>query len=72
LLVDAAKLAAPLQWLVGIGIPLAGMLISAGFFFSVASPMASEPNQAIALLYLGVASLAVSVITLGIGLLRAK
>jgi Ni,Fe-hydrogenase I cytochrome b subunit len=72
LLVDAAKLAAPLQWLVRIGIPLAGILISAGFFFSVASPMASEPNQAIALLYLGVASLAVSVITLGIGLLRAK
>jgi hypothetical protein len=50
---------------------LGGILISTGFFFSVASPTTTEPNHAVYLIYLGAASLAVSVITLGIGLLRA-
>lgn len=72
ILVDAANLSSPLQWLVRIGVPLAGILISAGFFFSVASPTTTEPNRAVYLIYLGIASLAVSVVTLGIGLLRAK
>jgi hypothetical protein len=71
-LVDAANLSSPLQWLVRFGVPIAGILISAGFFFSVASPTTTEPNQAVYLIYLGAVSLAVSVITLGIGLLRAK
>jgi Ni,Fe-hydrogenase I cytochrome b subunit len=71
ILVDAANLSPSLQWLVRIGVPLGGILISAGFFFSVASPTTTEPNHAVYLIYLGAASLAVSVITLGIGLLRA-
>ncbi len=71
MLVDAAKLSSPWQWLVRIGVPLAGILISAGFFFSVAAPTTAAPNQAIFLIYLGAVSLAVSVVTLGIGLLRA-
>lgn len=71
-LVDAANLSSPWQWFVRIGVPIAGILISAGFFFSVAAPTATAPNQAVYLIYLGAASLAVSVVTLGIGLLRAK
>jgi hypothetical protein len=72
ILVVAANLSSPLQWLVRIGVPLAGILIAAGFFFSVASPTTTAPNQAVSLIYLGAASLAVSDITLGIGLLRTK
>lgn len=72
ILVDAARLSSPWRWLVRIGVPAAGILISAGFFFSMGLPTATVPNRAVALIYLGSASLAVSVVTLGIGLLRAK
>ncbi len=71
-LADAAALPVTLQWLVRVGIPLAAILISAGFFFSVASPESQRPNQAINLVYGGAIVLAVGVLTLGIGLLRAK
>ncbi len=71
-LVDAARLSSAFRWLVRIGVPLAGILISAGFFFSVPAPTATQPNQAVALIYLGAALLAVSVLTLGVGLLRSK
>jgi hypothetical protein len=70
--VDAARLSSSLQWLVRIGVPLAGILISAGFFFSVAAPATTQPSQAVFLIYLGAVSLAAGVITLGVGLLRAR
>src|SRR5438093_1548608 len=38
MLADAATLPAPLLWFVRIGVPLAAILISAGFFFSVLPP----------------------------------
>ena len=72
ILVDAARLAGGVQWLVRIGIPASGILISAGFFFSMLAPGASEPGRAVALIYGGAALLAVSVVSLGIGLLRAR
>jgi hypothetical protein len=72
ILVDAALLATPLQWLVRIGIPASGILISGGFFFSMLAPGAGEPTRALALIYTGALLLAVSVVSLGIGLLRAK
>ena len=59
-------------WLVRIGTPLAGILISAGFFFSVMAPTATEPGRAIGLIYAGAVLLAVSVVSLGVGLLRAR
>jgi hypothetical protein len=71
ILVDFARLPSRLQWLVRIGAPLAGILMSAGFFFSVPTPTATAPTRAVALIYLGAALLAASVLTLGIGLLRA-
>ena len=70
--VDAARLSRSLQWLVRIGAPIGGIFMSAGFFVSMNAPTATSPNQAIALVYLGALSLAASVITLGIGLLRAR
>ena len=71
-LVDAARLASSLQWFVRLGVPLGGILISAGFFFSVSAPTATQPNHSVALIYLGAALLALSVVTLGIGLLRSR
>jgi len=70
ILADAAILPVPLLWSVRVGVPLSAILISAGFFFSMLSPTASEPNGAVALIYIGAVILALGVLTLGIGLLR--
>ena len=72
LLADAAVLPAPLVWFVRVGVPVSAILISAGFFVSVGSPTATEPNQAVSLIYLGAVVLAISVVALGVGLLRTK
>jgi hypothetical protein len=70
LLADAAVLPSPLMWIVRIGVPLSAILISAGFFFSVLPPTATQPNGAISLIYVGAVILAVSVLTLAVGLIR--
>jgi hypothetical protein len=70
-LADAAVLPGALLWAVRVGVPLAAILISSGFFFSVLSPSATEVGGAISLVYVGAVILAVSVVTLGIGLLRS-
>src|SRR5438105_13350769 len=58
-------------WFVRIGVPLAAILISAGFFFSVLPPTATQASGAVALIYAGALILAVGVVTIGIGLLRS-
>ena len=70
MLADGAILPSSLLWAVRIGVPLAAILISSGFFFSVLSPTATQANGAVVLIYLGAAVLAFSVVTFGIGLLR--
>jgi len=70
LLADAAVLPNPLLWMVRLGIPLAAILISAGFFFSMLPPTASQPGRAVGLIYAGAVILAISVLALGVGLLR--
>jgi predicted Abi (CAAX) family protease len=70
LLADAAVLPSPLMWLVRIGVPLSAILISMGFFLSMLSPTATQPNGAISLIYVAVVILAISVLTLAVGLLR--
>ncbi len=70
LLVDAAVLPSTLVWVVRIGVPLSAILISAGFFFSMLPPTATQPNGAISLIYVGAVILAVSVLTLAVGLIR--
>jgi len=70
ILADAAALPTPLLWFVRIGVPLAAVLISAGFFFSVLPPSATQASGAVALIYAGALILAVAVVSLGIGLLR--
>jgi hypothetical protein len=69
-LADSAVLPSPLVWFVRIGVPLSAILISAGFFFSLLPPAASEPSGAVKLIYAGAAVLALSVIMLAVGLIR--
>src|SRR6516162_9086857 len=68
-LADSAVLPEGLLWAVRLAIPLAAILISAGFFFSVLPPNAKEAGPAVSLIYLGALALAFGVLTLGIGLL---
>jgi hypothetical protein len=67
---DSAVLPSSLVWLVRIGMPLSAILISAGFFFSMLSPAATEPSGAVGLIYVGAVILAISVVTLAVGLIR--
>lgn len=53
------------------GIPLAAILMSAGFFLSASKPGATRPNPLIILVYLGMASLAIGAVALGLGLLAS-
>ena len=70
-LADSAKLPISLLWFVRIGVPLAAILISAGFFFSVLPPTATQASGAVSLIYVGAVVLAIAVASLGIGLVRA-
>jgi len=70
-LADAAALPGWLLWLARIGAPAAAVLMPLGFFLSVPSPDANEPNRLVSLIYVGATTLALSVVTLGIGLLRS-
>ena len=69
-LADAALLPSPLLWLARIGVPAAAILIPLGFFLSMLSPSAAAPNGFVSFIYVGAVVLAVSVVTLGVGLLR--
>jgi hypothetical protein len=70
-LVDSIVLPEALAWFVRIGVPSAAILVPLGFFLSVAAPRSDRPNGAIRLVYLGAAILAISVLVLGVGLVRA-
>ncbi len=54
------------------GVPLAAILLPAGFFFSSMGDGATQPNWLIWLLYAGAVSLALGVTSLGISLLTAE
>jgi hypothetical protein len=68
--VEHAALGPGFTWLVRIGVPLAAILIPLGFFISVAFTP-DRPNEWIRSLHAGALVLALSVIVLGVGLIRA-
>jgi hypothetical protein len=68
--VDEANLSDAMKRLVRISIPVAAILVPAGFFLSVLSPDATTPNGFINLVYVGALVLAIGVVFLGIGLVR--
>jgi hypothetical protein len=69
ILVDAAALDGPVASIARSGVPLAAILIPAGYFLSSAGRDRTEPNRLIVLIYAGAATLAFGVVALGIGLL---
>jgi uncharacterized membrane protein len=69
--VDEAVLGPGWKWVARLGAPIAAILIPAAFFLSTLSPTASAPTGLLALAYPGAAALAVAVLTLGVGLIRA-
>ena len=71
MLADSAALPIPLLWFIRIGVPLAAILISAGFFFSVLPPAATQASGAVSLIYVGAAVLLLAVVSLGFGMIRA-
>ncbi|HYT06495.1 MAG TPA: hypothetical protein VEL77_02500 [Rugosimonospora sp.] len=69
--VDEAKLSGGWKWVVRSFIPSAAIFLPAAFFFSVLSPRASQPNAFIYMAFVGAVALAIGLVTLGVGLLRA-
>jgi hypothetical protein len=65
----AARLSGPLAPLARNGIWAAGIKMPAGFFLSAAGRGLTQPNRLVVLLYVGMASLALGVASLGISLL---
>ena len=71
MLADGAALPASLVWIARIAVPLAAILIPAGFFLSMLPPTAAQPSGAVALIYVGAVCLAAGVLLLGVGLIRS-
>ena len=71
ILTDATTLNGFAAWVARSGVPLAAILMPAGFFFSSAGQGRTKPNGFVWLVWLGAAFLAAGVITLGIALLAA-
>ncbi len=71
ILVDTAHMSGLLAFFARNGIWAAAILMPAGFFFAAAGKGVTTPNRFILLLYAGVLSLALGVVSLGIGLLTA-
>jgi hypothetical protein len=67
---DVADLRGPWGWVTRLGVPVAAILMPAGFFFSAMGEGVTRANGLVVLLYLGGSSLAAGVASLGIGLLR--
>jgi hypothetical protein len=69
ILTDATTLDGFAGWVARSGIPLAAILMPAGFFLSSTGEGRTEPNRLVWLVWLGALFLAAGAITLGIGLL---
>jgi hypothetical protein len=72
ILTDYAGLSPVFEQVVRIGFPLAAILVSGGFFAAAAGKNISKPTKSIWVLYLGVFVLAISLVTLGLGLIVNK
>jgi hypothetical protein len=70
--VDEATLSEGMTWVVRLALPAAAILMPLGFFLSVLSPEATEPNALIYLTYVAGVVLAVGLLVLGVGLVRGR
>jgi hypothetical protein len=69
--VDEAELSPGVKRAVRLSAPLAAILVPTAFFLSMVSPQATRPNALVYLAYAGGVVLALGVLVLGVGLLRA-
>lgn len=69
--IDATHLPPVLDLIAREGVPVAAVLMPAGFFLSVLGPDPQKPNRFIVLLWLGAASLTAGLLAAGIGLILA-
>ncbi|MFO6451266.1 MULTISPECIES: hypothetical protein [unclassified Aeromicrobium] len=69
--VDATELTGVWEWLARTGVAVSALLMPGGFFFASMGRGRTRPNALIALVFAGAALLAISLTTLGIGLLTA-
>jgi len=72
LYVDQTALSPGWKSVARLAIPLAAILMPAGFFLSMIRPSDTAPSELIYLTYVGAASLALGVVTLGVGLVRGR
>lgn len=70
-LADSTDQTGLVDWLSRSGVAVSALLMPAGFFFSSMGAGRERPNRLIALVFIGAALLAVSLASLGIGLLTA-
>jgi hypothetical protein len=71
LYVDSTNLTGVFLWLGRSGVPIAAILMSAGFFVSSGGKNVTTPNRLIWLVWIGALFLAGGVLSLGVGLLTA-
>ncbi|HKQ87449.1 MAG TPA: hypothetical protein VJS43_11865 [Candidatus Acidoferrales bacterium] len=69
--VDSLTLPDAIGLVARLGAPCAAILMPLGFFLSVTSPRAQKPNGMIMLVYVGALTLAISVVVLGVMLVRS-
>ncbi len=70
--VDEARLAERTRWFVRLGIPSAAVILPIAFFLSILSADDTEPNAVVYLAYVGAVLLITGLLTLGVGLVRAR
>ncbi len=71
LYVDLAGLDSGWAWIARSGVPIAAILMPAGFFAASMGAGRTRPNRFLALVFAGAAVLAIGLGTLGVGLLTA-
>ena len=72
LLLDNVQMNASWQLVLRIAFPLAAVLVSAGFFAAATGRGLTQPNGLISILYIGALLLVVSLLGLGIALIRSR
>ncbi|QGH68229.1 hypothetical protein [Pseudactinotalea sp. HY158] len=70
-LIDAARLDGAWMTVARLGVPVAAILMPAGFFLSVLGRDPQRPNRLIALVWVGALCLTAGLVTAGVGLIRA-
>jgi hypothetical protein len=68
---ETAELSGFWAWLARAGVPIAAILMPAGFFFSSMGRARTSPNALVVLIFAGAIMLALGLGTMGVGLLRA-